>query len=66
MHTKPKTQAQTQVRKSFQWGISSSAISFMQTNALEAARDGSTTDCSKISPLPLPRPREPERGEGPK
>jgi hypothetical protein len=64
MHTKTKTQAQTRTKKPFQWGISSSTISFMQLGELEAARDGSTSDCSKISPLPLPRRQEPGRGAG--
>jgi hypothetical protein len=49
---KPKTQATTQTRKAFQWGISSTKVSFMQPGEVEAARDG--TDCSKISPLPQP------------
>lgn len=55
MQTKAKTKIQTTTRKPFQWGISSTSISFMKTNELEAARDGSTGDCSKVSPLPEPQ-----------
>lgn len=56
MHSKPRTQAKS--RKSFQWSIASTTISFMQPSALEAAREGSSTgDCSQISPLPRPQPR---------
>ena len=53
MRTKPKSQNAN--KKSFQWGISTASIEFMRTNALEAARDGSATDCSFISSLPLPK-----------
>ena len=53
MQTRPKTKVQT--KKSFTWGISSTSISFLRTNEIEAARDGSANDCSKISPLPQPR-----------
>jgi hypothetical protein len=63
MHSKPKTQAQTQTRKQFQWGISSTAIRFMQTDAVEAAREG-CNDCSKISPLPKPKRKDAAPGEG--
>lgn len=58
MQTKPKTKAPT--KKPFQWGISSTSISFMQKDKLEAARDGSANDCSGISPLPQPK-RKPRR-----
>ena len=61
MQTKPKTKVQTQTKKPFQWGISSTAIAFMQTSEVEAARDGSASDCSKISPLPVPKRKTSER-----
>ena len=63
MHTKPKTRALTQTKKAFQWEISSTAVRFMQAGELEAARDGSTNDCSAISPLPLPKDGRPPREE---
>jgi hypothetical protein len=65
MQSKPKIRTEAQTRKPFQWGISSTSIRFMQANEVEAAREG-TTDCSKISPLPSPRRKTLERGEGQK
>ena len=67
MHVKPptKAQAQTQAKKSFQWGISSSTIDFMQKDEIKAARDGcGGNDCSAISTLPVPRSKPLERSEG--
>ncbi len=50
--TKPKTQS----KKSFSWGISSTSIDFMQINELQAARDGSSSDCgSNVSPVQQPK-----------
>ncbi len=49
---KPKAQP----KKSFSWGISSASISFMQSNELQAARDGSSSDCgSGVSPVQQPK-----------
>lgn len=59
MQTKPKTKAQT--KKSFQWGVSSTAIDFMRVSDLQAARDGSSNDCSAISPLPQPKRKAPRQ-----
>lgn len=53
-----KLKAKTQTKKPFQWGISSTTISFMHTSELEAARDGSANDCSKVSPLPQPKRKD--------
>ncbi|GAB2584728.1 hypothetical protein GCM10027034_16340 [Ramlibacter solisilvae] len=52
--------SKTQTRKPFQWGISSTTINFMKPSELEAVRDGSANDCSKVSPLPQPK-RKPAR-----
>jgi hypothetical protein len=50
----------TQPKKTFNWGISSTSIDFMQTSQLQAARDGSASDCgSGVSPVPQP-PRKPQ------
>jgi hypothetical protein len=64
MHTKAKTKALSQTQKPFRWGITSTEISFLKTSEVEAARDGSASDCSKISPLPLPKRKACDRGEG--
>lgn len=53
MQIKPKSKTNT--KKPFQWGISSTTIDFMRTSELEAARDGSSSDCSKVSSLPAPK-----------
>ena len=54
MNTKPETQDKT--KRTFQWGISSSDVRFLQSNELQAARDGSNcSDCSAVSPLPRPK-----------
>lgn len=65
MHTRTNTQAQSQTKKPFHWGISTQAITFMQTDVVKAARDG-TQDCSKISPMPMPTPKRavPGRDKG--
>lgn len=59
MQTKLKTQAQTQTRKTFEWGVSSTTIDFMRATELARVRDGSANDCgcSEISPLP-PQPQQ--------
>lgn len=63
MQSKPRTQARS--RKPFQWNIASTTISFMQASELEAARDGSSSDCSQVSPLPpSTRRRTPVRSTG--
>ena len=59
MQVKPKTKTQT--KKTFEWNISSATISFIRTNELEAARDGSANDCSKVSPLPQPKRKPGQR-----
>jgi hypothetical protein len=46
-----KAKAKLALKKSFNWDISSASISFMQTNELQAARDGSSSDGSNVSPL---------------
>lgn len=63
MQSTPKTRSSTQAKKAFQWNISSTDIRFMQAGEREAARDGSSSDCSAISPLPLPKERRPPREE---
>lgn len=61
MQPKLKTQAQSQTRKTFEWGMSSTTIDFMRTTELARVRDGSANDCgcSPISPLPQPRQKRP-------
>lgn len=62
MQSKLKAETKTVTKKPFTWGISSATISFMQTNELQAARDGSGgSDCSKVSPLPQPKGRSRRR-----
>lgn len=54
-----KTKAQSQLKKSFLWNISSETISFVPSNDLSAARDGSgggnCGDCTNVSPFPEPK-----------
>lgn len=54
MDTRANTLAQSQTKKPFQWGISTQTITFMQSDVVKAAREGSS-DCSKISPMPIPK-----------
>lgn len=54
MQTRRKTHSKT--KRAFEWGISSATIDFIPADALRAARDGSSGDCSKITPLEKPLP----------
>lgn len=67
MQPKPKTQAQSHTKKTFDWGLSSTSIDFMRAEELAKVRDGSANDCGcgggPISPLPIPRQKRPNRGQ---
>jgi len=62
MESKIRTKAQP--KKSFNWGISSTSISFMHTKGLETARDGSACDCANLSPQEQPKQKPPRRVPG--
>ena len=64
MKTKPQTQDRT--KRAFQWGISSKDVRLLQGSEAAAARDGSTGDCSAVSPLPRPRRDTVDGSQGPR
>lgn len=56
MQTKPKLDPKP--KKTFSWGVTSTNIGFMQVSELQAARDGSASDCgSNVQPLKPVTPR---------
>lgn len=63
MQSKLKTQAQSQTRKTFEWGVSSTTIDFMRAAELARVRDGSANDCGcgseALSPQPQPLQKQP-------
>ena len=63
MPIKQKANPQTQIKQSFQWGISSRASSFMHNDGAEAAREGSE-GCHAGSPLPQPKRKASESSDG--
>lgn len=56
MQSKPTSDPKS--KKTFSWGITSTNIGFMKVSKLQAARDGSASDCFGSNVLPLKQPTE--------